>query len=38
MRDAMVETIDSITLADLISQNQARRDQALAARAVVPVP
>ena len=38
MRDALVETIDSMTLADLISQGKARRDQAAAARAVVPAP
>ncbi|MDQ3694833.1 MAG: Rrf2 family transcriptional regulator [Chloroflexota bacterium] len=38
MRDALVETIDSMTLADLISQGKARRDQAAAARAVVPIP
>jgi Rrf2 family protein len=36
MRDAMVETIDSITLADLISQSRGRREQAMAARPVVP--
>lgn len=38
MRDALVQTIDSITLADLISQSKARREQALAARPAVPVP
>ena len=38
MRDAMVETIDSITLADLVNQGRARREQALAARAAVPLP
>lgn len=38
MRDALVETIDSMTLADLISQGKSRRDQAAAARAVVPTP
>lgn len=38
MRDAMVETIDSITLADLINQARSRREQALAARPVVPLP
>ena len=36
MRDAMVETIDSITLADLISQAKSRREQAVAARSAVP--
>lgn len=38
MRDAMVETIDSITLADLISQGKARREQAIAAPPALPVP
>ncbi len=38
MRDAMVETIDSITLADLINQGQARREQALSGPPSVPVP
>ncbi len=38
MRDAMVETIDSITLADLVNQGRARREQALAARGAVPLP
>jgi Rrf2 family protein len=31
MRDALVETIDSMTLADLISQSKARREQAATA-------
>jgi Rrf2 family protein len=38
MRDAMVETIDSITLADLISQGQARRERTLPTPPVVPIP
>ena len=38
MRDAMVETIDSITLADLINQGRARRERAQAARLAVPTP
>ena len=38
MRDVLVDTIDSITLADLISQSKARREQALAAPPAVPVP
>lgn len=38
MRDAMVETIDSITLADLISQGQARHERTLPTPPVVPIP
>lgn len=37
MRDVLVETIDSMTLADLINQGKARREQAAAARSAVPI-